>query len=1024
MFSRHRILSIRLVLAAVFLLGICFSLPILAGPPNWEHWDEGLPTITSVLTLATDPEQPQSLYAGTYSLPGLWHSADRGETWGQAGQAEEARADGHPVITMLWDAKHQGWWAGTSGGLLFRPVDSSEWQLISTFAGPIFSLALDEDGRLYVVQANEGLFRRETDGIWTHLRQESMALTVVVSSPDQHIFLGTAGDGLWISRDSGENWRQRPDLREEYIISLLGEPGPGQRLYASTSQKVYQSEDEGVTWQPVSDLEERAYTFTLAPDGTLYAGLEGRIARYENQGQSWSFSGQGLLPPMPVFDLSVVRQAGDDYVLYAATRDGVYRSVDRGKSWQRRSRGLGHIEVFSLDQDGKGGMIAATPLGLYHRSSGVEKWEPTAPVFKYKRFYEVSSHPTSGVIYAGMQNGLVRSTDRGQTWQEVVSDLTSHGMPGVWVDPEDADHLFIRLAFERIYESQNGGQSWQARWAGMESHHEVLAMARSPTGEFWAGTQEGLFVWDTQAEQWQREPLPGPDESIFAIALAPDGQAAYVGATGGLWCRREANDWQQCGGETIHHTVTALATLPNGHIYAGTRYAGLYRSCDGGHNWRRVSGIPHPVTVNALLVDADDELVYVATDHGLLRGNDPSCSTTKTSLWGRVWPWLKQLIPKAREALDSLLAPSGPCPPLQPLPAVHTLRADDTLLRQANEIGFRAVVQVLSWQEIEPTRGEWHWEYPDFLLQATEFYDLDLFARLDHPPTWARQATAELMNGRSFPFDEEAYLKFVASVAQRYQGRIRGYIIWNEPNLAREWGGPPNPVGYTRLLRGAYEVIKQQDPEALVISAGLSPTNTQPDSNERAIDDRLFLEEMYRAGGQPFFDVLGAHPYGFAYSPDDPHGAHSGLNMNRLLDLRAIMKAYGDEAKPVWATEVGWSTRGRGEYSWLTVTPEKQADYLVRAWHKAQTELPWLHVFTVWNLSQDLPEQDEKAGYSLLDEDGLPKPAYGALKEAFAEANFGRGQSVLLKLLSRLPTTPPTVSILARDEEVHLGDSE
>ena len=74
--------------------------------------------------------------------------------------------------------------------------------------------------------------------------------------------------------------------------------------------------------------------------------------------------------------------------------------------------------------------------------------------------------------------------------------------------------------------------------------------------------------------------------------------------------------------------------------------------------------------------------------------------------------------------------------------------------------------------------------------------------------------------------------------------------------------------------------------------------------------------------------------------------------MNRLLDLRAIMKAYGDEAKPVWATELGWTTRGTGEHSGLTVTPQEQADYLARAWNKAQTELPWLHVFTVWNLAQ------------------------------------------------------------------------
>jgi photosystem II stability/assembly factor-like uncharacterized protein len=1026
LFRRH-ILFLLILLGATLLLSVRFSL-VVAGSTRWESWDEGLPAMAPVLTLATDPEQPQSLYAGTYSLPGLWHSPDGGETWAQAGQPEVSRSDHHPVITMLWDAKNQGWWAGTNGGLLFRPVASSEWRLIPAFVGPIFSLALDEDGRLYAVQANEGLFRQETDGSWTHLRQESQALAVAVSSPDQHIFLGTAGRGLWISRDGGENWRQIPDLGEEYIISLLVEPGPGQRLYASTSQEVYQSEDAGGTWQPVSELEERAYTFVLAPDGTLYVGLEGRIARSQNQGQSWSFSDRGLPPQMPVFDLSVVRQAKDDYLLYAATRDGVYRSMDQGKSWQRRSRGLGRIEVVSLAWDGRGGMIAATPLGLYRRSPGEEIWKPTASAFKYKRFYDVSSHPTSGTIYAGMQSGLVRSTDRGQTWQEVVSDLTSHGMPAVLVDPKDSKHLFIRLAFERIYESNDGGQTWQARWAGMETHHEVLALARSSSGEFWAGTQEGLFIWDAQAQQWQEVLLPIPEQSIFAITFDPDGKTGYVGTTTGLWCRRKGSDWQRCASHLIKDTVSALAVLPNGHIYAGTQYAGLHRSCDEGVNWHPVSDLPARSTVNALLVDEAAGIVYVATDHGLFRGNDTACPSPKTALWREVWQRMKSLISKIEATFKPLLAPSRQYPPVHPFPAVHTLRADDPLLRQASEIGFGAVVQVFSWQELEPTRGEWHWEYPDFLLQATKFYDLDLIARLDHPPAWAFPATSEQTNGEGFPFEAEAYLKFVEAVAQRYQERIRGYIIWNEPNLASEWGGPPDPLAYTWLLQRAYEVIKQQDPTALVISAGLSSTNKSLDAGEQsdqAMDDRRFLEKMYQAGARPFFDALGAHPYGFAYPPDDPSGTHEGLNMNRLLDLRAIMESYGDEAKPVWATEIGWTTQGTGKHNWLTVSPEKQAAYLARAWEKACTEFPWLHVFTVWNLSQGLPEQDEKAGYSLLDKYGTPKPAYGRLQETFASADPGRHRSVLLKILNWLSSdfTSP-ITILARDEEVHLGDSE
>jgi len=329
------------------------------------------------------------------------------------------------------------------------------------------------------------------------------------------------------------------------------------------------------------------------------------------------------------------------------------------------------------------------------------------------------------------------------------------------------------------------------------------------------------------------------------------------------------------------------------------------------------------------------------------------------------------------------------------------------------------VVQVFSWFEIEPTREEWHWEYPDFVVRTAEYYGLDLIVRLDGLPAWATELA---IDGVAPPDDLDDYAAFVAAVAQRYQGRIRGYIMWNEPNLAKEWGGrPPDPAAYTELLRRAYEAIKAADPEATVVSAGLASTNHQDD---KAMDDRVFLETMYQAGAGAYFDALGAHPYGFAYPPDDPRSAHDGLNLARLLDLREIMEAHGDGDKPIWVTELGWTTAGVGESSWLTVTPQQQADYLTGAWRRAR-EWPWLQVFTVWNLSQGLPPTDEMAGYSLLDESGEPKAAYDALQ---MELNRRWGHR-LARWVDRtqvalLDPTPSVVTILAADEAVHLGDSE
>jgi len=237
---------------------------------------------------------------------------------------------------------------------------------------------------------------------------------------------------------------------------------------------------------------------------------------------------------------------------------------------------------------------------------------------------------------------------------------------------------------------------------------------------------------------------------------------------------------------------------------------------------------------------------------------------------------------------STVLRPELPYPDC----GVHTIRADDRILSLAAEAGFNWIVEVFSWQEIEPVPGEYHWERTDWLVQACRYYGLRLVARLDHPPEWA---FSQDENGP--PVDAKAYARFAGTVAQRYQGKVQAYIIWNEPNLAQEWGGrPPDPAAYVELLEVAYHAIKKADPQAMVVSAGLAPTNLL---DETAMDDRLFLREMYAAGAKPFFDVLGAHPYGFAYPPDDPPGTHEGLNFSRLAELRQIMVENADAAKPV-----------------------------------------------------------------------------------------------------------------------------
>ena len=347
-----------------------------------------------------------------------------------------------------------------------------------------------------------------------------------------------------------------------------------------------------------------------------------------------------------------------------------------------------------------------------------------------------------------------------------------------------------------------------------------------------------------------------------------------------------------------------------------------------------------------------------------------------------------------------------------PVAGIHTIRASDHLLQVAANSGYRWMVQLLEWREIEPAPGEFFWEYADWLVRAAEHYGLELVLRLDHPPAWAS------FPDRAVPVETAAYAQFAGKVAARYRGRVLAYIVWNEPNLAGEWEGqPPDPAGYVSLLCTARSAIYSADSEALVVSAGLAPTNHTDTS---ALDDRLYLEALYVAGAASCFDILGAHPYGFAYPPDDPGDDHDGLNFARLVDLREIMVAGGDGDKPIWATEFGWTTDPVGEeQQWLRVSEEEQGRYLVNAFEQAAQEWPWLERIAVWNLSTGLSAEDEKRGYSILATDGTPKPAYRAMAKLAGEQH-----STAVEEPKDRRSEPRPVEILAPDVMVRLSDPD
>ena len=204
--------------------------------------------------------------------------------------------------------------------------------------------------------------------------------------------------------------------------------------------------------------------------------------------------------------------------------------------------------------------------------------------------------------------------------------------------------------------------------------------------------------------------------------------------------------------------------------------------------------------------------------------------------------------------------------------AVHTIFLDEVIAPVVRDGGFDTVVQVFPWRDINPEPDRYVWDASDYMVRMAQTYNLDLVVRLDMPPGWA--ILPEEYSQGGIPFNLSAYADFVTAVAERYQGYVLGYIVWNEPNLAAEWsrsGGDLNqhwesfdgwvakPFDYVYVLCTAYQRLRAADPSALVVAAGMAPTN---EISPRAIDDREFLRGMYATGAKDCFDVLSVQDYG------------------------------------------------------------------------------------------------------------------------------------------------------------------
>jgi O-antigen ligase len=297
-------------------------------------------------------------------------------------------------------------------------------------------------------------------------------------------------------------------------------------------------------------------------------------------------------------------------------------------------------------------------------------------------------------------------------------------------------------------------------------------------------------------------------------------------------------------------------------------------------------------------------------------------------------------------------------------------------LATLNAAGFGWARQRIAWRVIEPEPDHFDWRIADRIVALLVEAGLEPVIVLNGAPVWAMAEVDRGLVGAP-PADFADFAGFVEAFARRYGDHIRYYQIWDEPNIAPNWGSRHiNPVEYAQMLRAVAPAIRSADADAVILAAALAPT---VDRGHLAIDEVHFLQRMVAAGAAPFFDVVAIQPFGFGYSPQRTRQQIDTLNFARAGLIRRTLVDAGLGDKPIWAVRYGWNRMLNSP--WATVTPAAQAAYARAALDRAWREWPWLAAMG-WVIDQpNEPSGMPSWGFALTSANGRPAPVFAALAE-------------------------------------------
>jgi Uncharacterized protein related to plant photosystem II stability/assembly factor len=412
---------------------------------------------------------------------------------------------------------------------------------------------------------------------------------------------GKKTEGIGAGTFAGLAWRSiGPAHTSGRIADFAVNPGnPKQYFVGVASGHIWKTDNAGITWTPVFDNYGAYAIGCLAMDPA-------------NPNVVWAGTGE------------------NNHQRALGYGDGVYKTVDGGKSWThmglKNSRQIGVILIHPKNPD-----------TVYVAAEG-SAWGP------------------------GGDRGLYKTADGGKTWAKVLSISENTGVNAAVMDPRDPDVLLVtseqrrRHVFTKIgggpetafYKTTDGGKTWRKITSGLPSAPMGgIGLALSPADPDViyaiieaAGDAGGFFRSTDRGESWTKmSSYHSSGQYYNEIVCDPkDVDTVYSTETVSRVSRDGGRTWTPLGLDARHVDDHALWIDPRdtAHFLIGGD-GGIYETYDGGAKYRFVTNLPVPQFYR---VTADDSrpfyYIYGGTQDNNSMGG-PSRNTSADGVTSDEW---------------------------------------------------------------------------------------------------------------------------------------------------------------------------------------------------------------------------------------------------------------------------------------------------------------------------------------------------------------------------------------------------